>query len=164
MSALIGLLAAVVMVPLIVGCEATLTMMFGSIQRETISFTTLDPGARTNRYLVCPPGYCAATTPQGVSPVFDEPAAALQERWMAMIERQPRITPGPADTTTRQYDFTQRSRLLGFPDTITVRFIALGAAKSTLAIYSRSHYGSSDFGVNRDRVESWLAELSRPPP
>jgi uncharacterized protein (DUF1499 family) len=160
MSALTGLLAAVIMVPLLVGCETTMTMVFGPVQRETISFATFDPGTRTNRYLVCPAGYCAATTPERTSPVFEVSAAALQERWMAMIERQPRITPGPADTAARQYDFIQRSRLLGFPDTITIRFIALGVTKSTVAIYSRSHYGSSDFGVNRDRIEAWLAELS----
>ena len=148
------------MVPLLVGCETTLTMMFGPVQRETIRFQTLDPGARTNRYLVCPQGYCAAATPDRISPIFDEPAAALQARWMAMIERQPRITPGPGDIAARQYDFVQRSRFLAFPDTVTVRFIALGAARSSLAVYSRSLYGSSDFGVNRDRIEAWLAELS----
>jgi len=159
MSALIGLLAAVVMVPLLVGCETALAMVFGPVQRETIVFETLDPGARTNRYLVCPPGYCAAA-PDRISPVFDEPAAALRGRWMAMIEHQPRITPGPSDAAARQYDFIQRSAVLRFPDTITVRFIALGAARSTLAIYSRSRYGSSDFGVNRDRIDAWLAALS----
>ena len=164
MSALIGLLAAVIMVPFVVGCETTLAMMFGPVQRETINFETLDPGARTNRYLVCPAGYCAAATPDRISPVFEETAADLQGRWMAMIERQPRITPGPGNAAARQYDFIQRSRFLAFPDTVTIRFITLGAARSTMAIYSRSHYGSSDFGVNRDRIEAWLAELSPPSP
>lgn len=133
-------------------------MVFGPVQREVIVFETLDPGARTNRYLVCPQGYCAAM-PDRISPVFDMPAAALYRRWMAMIERQPRITPGPANADANQYDFVQRSLVLRFPDTITVRFIPLGAAKSTLAVYSRSHYGRSDFGVNRDRIDSWLAAL-----
>jgi len=146
-------------VPLIAGCEATLDMVFSTAPREAIVFETLDPGARSNRYLVCPKGYCGAT-PDRVSPLFDETAATLRGRWMAMIARQPRITPGPSDPAEQQYDFVQRSKFLRFPDTITVRFISLGAAQSTVAIYSRSHYGYSDFGVNKDRIDAWLAELS----
>jgi len=133
-------------------------MVFGSMKRETIVFETLDPGARTNRYLVCPVGYCAAA-PDRVSPTFEEPVAVLRGRWMTMIARQPRVTPGPGDPAALQYDFIQRSAILRFPDTITVRFISLGAATSTLAVYSRSHYGRSDFGVNRSRVDAWLAAL-----
>ena len=52
----------------------------------------------------------------------------------------------------------QRSRFIGFPDYVTVKAVALerGAA---LIVYSRSRYGRSDFGVNRTRVEAWLAAL-----
>ncbi|MCB1632914.1 MAG: DUF1499 domain-containing protein [Pseudomonadales bacterium] len=35
----------------------------------------------------------------------------------------------------------------------------LGEARSTLIIYSRSVYGYSDLGVNKARVNRWLAEL-----
>ena len=46
-----------------------------------------------------------------------------------------------------------------YPDSITVRFLPLEEGRSTLAIYSRSHYGRSDFGVNKERVDGWLASL-----
>jgi uncharacterized protein (DUF1499 family) len=85
--------------------------------------------------------------------------ATLRERWLAMIARQPRVQQVAVDADQGQYDFIQRSRLLRFPDTITVRFIPRSATQSTLAIYSRSHYGSSDLGVNRRRVTAWLAAL-----
>ena len=62
-----------------------------------------------------------------------------------------------------QYDFLQHSRIMRFHDSITVRFIPLRDTNSTLAIYSRSHYGYSDWNVNRKRVEAWLAALQRIP-
>jgi uncharacterized protein (DUF1499 family) len=38
---------------------------------------------------------------------------------------------------------------------------------STLAIYSQSNYGYGDFGVNKDRVHSWIglidAQVARRP-
>jgi uncharacterized protein (DUF1499 family) len=34
-----------------------------------------------------------------------------------------------------------------------------GAGRSTLAIYSRSLVGRKDFGVNRARIQRWLAAL-----
>ncbi len=42
-------------------------------------------------------------------------------------------------------------------------FTALGKDRSTLAIYSRSVYGRSDFGANEGRITDWLARLSAQP-
>jgi uncharacterized protein (DUF1499 family) len=56
--------------------------------------------------------------------------------------------------------YIQRSERLGFPDTIVVRFIDRPEGQSTLAIYSRSQFGESDFGVNKARIERWLAKLA----
>jgi uncharacterized protein (DUF1499 family) len=79
-----------------------------------------------------------------------------------MISKQPRVERRAVSEDELQYDFVQRSPLLRFPDTITVRFIPLSPTTSTLAMYSRSHYGYSDFGVNRRRIETWLASLRVP--
>ena len=77
-----------------------------------------------------------------------------------MIAHQPRTREIAGNPDTRQYDYMQRSWLFRFPDTVTVRFIALGAGRSTLAVYSRSHYGYSDLGVNQARVRAWLSALN----
>jgi uncharacterized protein (DUF1499 family) len=50
---------------------------------------------------------------------------------------------------------------MDFPDSITVRFIPLTPDSATLAIYSRSHYGRNDFGVNEARIRAWLTALER---
>lgn len=125
---------------------------------DAIDFTTLRPGDKPNRYLVCPPGL-GVVTPDEASPVFDLPVDTLEQRWFAMIAQQKRVTQTAVDPTSRQYTFIQRSRILGFPDVITVRFMALDDTTSTLAVFSRSRYGHSDFGVNRKRVQAWLAAL-----
>jgi uncharacterized protein (DUF1499 family) len=123
----------------------------------------LSRSQRPNQYLVCPPGFCAAK-PDAESPVYPVAAATLRDRWLGLIDQQSGIERVAVSPDHLQYDIIQRSRLLHFPDSITVRFIPLGEARSTLAIYSRAHYGYSDFGVNRQRVQSWLSALQSPSP
>ena len=55
--------------------------------------------------------------------------------------------------------YVQTSGLFGFPDYVSVKFIEIDAANSTLAIFSRSRLGKSDLGVNKKRVEAWLGQL-----
>ena len=94
------------------------------------------------------------------SPNFELPVEALKKRWMIMIAGQPRIENRRADDEAMQYDFIQRTKILRFPDIITVRFIALENRRSTLAIFSRSRYGRRDFGVNKKRVCDWLDAIA----
>ncbi len=60
-------------------------------------------------------------------------------------------------------DLVARTLFVRWPDWVTVRFIPLGEKRSTLAIYSRSVYGRSDFGANKNRITNWLARLSAEP-
>ena len=143
----------------VVGRERLLVIVLGPVERGAVDFQTLTLGERPNQYLLCPAGYCAQPA-HAVAPVFDLPAEALAERWLDMVANQPRTELVGADPAALKYDVVQRSWLFRFPDTITVQFVALGAARSTLAIYSRSHYGYSDFGVNQSRIDTWLAALS----
>ena len=114
-----------------------------------------------NQYLVLPPDFPSAATPHRRSPVFEVDVDRLAAAWDAVIAEQPRVTPTRRDDATRQVEYVQRSRVFRFPDVITVRFVPLGPDRSTLAVYSRSRYGRRDFGVNRRRVEAWLARLAR---
>ncbi|MGB3764761.1 MAG: DUF1499 domain-containing protein, partial [Ornithinimicrobium sp.] len=54
--------------------------------------------------------------------------------------------------------YVQRSALMGYPDYVSVRFVGVDAEHSTLAIFSRARYGSSDMGVNEKRVRRWMQE------
>ena len=69
--------------------------------------------------------------------------------------RTVRIAGRPEDGWTT---YVQRSALMGFPDAISVKVVPDGAG-ARLSIWSRSRFGKGDMGVNRRRVERWLAAL-----
>jgi hypothetical protein len=50
--------------------------------------------------------------------------------------------------------YVTRSRWMGFPDYTTVQ-----ANGADLELWARLRFGQSDLGVNKARVEGWLAEL-----
>lgn len=109
---------------------------------------------RPNDFLVLPPGAAAADL---TSPVYEVNAATLAQRFDAVALGAPRVTRlagGPEELWTT---YIQRSALIGWPDYISVRAVSLGDGRSALAIWSRSRFGYSDLGVNRARVETWLA-------
>ena len=55
--------------------------------------------------------------------------------------------------------YLARTRLMRYPDTIVAEVIEQGPNLSTLALYSRSQIGRSDFGVNRRRIERWVERI-----
>lgn len=142
------------------GRERMLEIVLGPVTYTPIEFRTLARGPRPNQYLVCPADLCTAKA-DATSPVYDVTSDALKKAWLALMAEQPRITNAGISPDASQYDFIQRTQLIRFPDTITVKFIALSTDRSTLAIYSRSHYGYSDWGVNRERIEGWLKSLNQ---
>ena len=54
--------------------------------------------------------------------------------------------------------YETRSALMGYPDYTTVT-VTDGAEGPLLVINARSRFGKGDMGVNRARVEDWLARL-----
>ncbi len=135
-----------------------LDWIFSVGKPAAVDFKTLERTPNPNQFLMCPPGYCAAPM-ERASPVYDVPVAALRAAWVKVVAAAPRVTVRGEDPQAQTIDYVQRSALLRYPDLVTAEFIALGAGQSTLAVYSRSIYGRSDFGVNEKRVTDWLAKL-----
>jgi uncharacterized protein (DUF1499 family) len=46
-----------------------------------------------------------------------------------------------------------------YPDTVVAQVMEKDQGHSTLALYSRSQIGRSDFGVNRRRLERWVERI-----
>ena len=112
---------------------------------------------KPNQYLAAPEGYCTVAQAHSAFPSFAVPVARLRQAFEAILAREPRIR-----VTRRSEDgltLVQRSAVFHFPDDIDVSFIPLGPDRSTLALFSRSRYGHSDFGVNRRRVLRLLRAL-----
>ena len=122
-----------------------------------MDFKTFKLTPKPNQYLVAPEGYCGNAEPHRVAPVYSVAAQALEDAFADIALAEPRVVSRPADDGQRE--FAQRSALMRFPDTITVEASELDGGQSTLAIYSRSKVGYSDLGVNKKRIDEWLARL-----
>lgn len=133
----------------------------GAVAEPMPDFATLTLRGQPNEYLALPPDFAATARPHAQSPTFDIPVSALEETALTLIHSQPRVEVIATDAARRQYAFVQRTALLRFPDTITMRFVDLGDGRSSPAVYSRSKFGYSDLGANKRRVEAWLAAISR---
>ena len=117
------------------------------------------PGT-ANQHLALPPGFRSTAAPHATSPIFDVDADRLAAALRAVVAGEPRVTLRRSDEATRQSEYVARSRVFRLPDIVTVQLVPLGPDRSSLAIYSRARYGAYDFGVNRRRVEAWLARLA----
>ncbi|HET8721043.1 MAG TPA: DUF1499 domain-containing protein [Nitrospira sp.] len=124
---------------------------------DTVDFSTLRRPRSPNTFLVAPAGFTPAPVDL-IAPEFPISAEALRQAWLAMLDEMPRVQIlGPIDAAV--VEAIQYTPVLRFPDRITARFIPLSNGRSTFAVYSRSRYGYSDFGVNRRRIRAWLTRL-----
>lgn len=122
------------------------------------AFWHVDPlsGASTgrpNEARILPPG----APGEGIaSPVFAMTPEALLRRFDAAAMADARVTRLAGGPEALFATYVQRSAIFGWPDYISARAVeAEGGA--ALAVWSRSRYGYSDMGVNRARLERWLA-------
>ena len=131
-----------------------------NVQRPELDFSTLKKPRKPNTYLMSPPDYCQYP-PKTISPIFEISMANLASSFEAVALAEPRVEKLSSREIGNdlQVDYVQYSKLIGYPDTITARFIDLGAGSSTLAVFSRAHYGYRDFGVNEARIKDWMRKL-----
>ena len=145
---------------------ATLALaLLASCSADTgdVDLRSLARSGASNEFLACPPDYCAASA-DATTPLYAVPAPRLAAIVRTVLAEQPRMTilrDGPlagAQEGGGKIVAVQRSMVFRFPDTVWIE-IAPHGARASLAIYSRSAYGRSDFGVNRARVETLLAAI-----
>jgi hypothetical protein len=96
--------------------------------------------------------------PGGDRPAVElpNPPGAVAARLDAIAMATPRTARLAGEGTFVTY--VTRSALFGFPDYTTVRILPT-AMGSEVLIFARSRFGKSDLGVNRKRVEDWIARL-----
>lgn len=84
---------------------------------------------------------------------------AILERLIQIAAATPRTTRFAGSAGEGLITFITRTRLWGFPDYTTIRLEG-----DKLTVYGRARFGQGDMGVNRARVETWLAEAGVPTP
>lgn len=102
----------------------------------------------------------AGMRPDIVTPVFHVAAPRLWAVVEGVADGQPRTFRLAVDRAGMAGSWVARSAVWNFPDVIMARVTPSGSDHSTLALYSHSLYGRSDFGVNRRRLEAWLAAVA----
>ena len=115
-----------------------------------------------NEFLAAAPGTTAAA-PHLVIPVLPGAARDVLGCFDRVARARPRVAALAGDVDSLSITYVQRSRIIGFPDYITVAAVPLATGLpeggTGLVVYSRSRYGHGDFGVNERRVTAWLKDL-----
>jgi uncharacterized protein (DUF1499 family) len=132
--------------------------LFGPADLGPVAFETLQRRTTPNDALACPGDVCQAKSDLA-SPVFAVSAHDLRSAFRQAISREPRLSLVQSDDAGLTERYVQRSRLMGYPDTIVVRFFDRPGGHSTIALYSRSQLGKGDLGVNLARLQRWLNGL-----
>lgn len=90
---------------------------------------------------------------------LDSDPATVAARLGAVAEATPRTRLVAGRGVFATYE--TRSLVFGFPDYTSVR-VAPDGAGSVVTAFARARFGYSDMGVNRARLERWMAALAGP--
>lgn len=127
---------------------------------EFTNFKTLERPPKPNTYLVAPVNLCLADKPDATSPFLPARAGDVYASIKAIAANEKRWTLVKEDAGTRQLKIVARTPVLGFKDDLDVQVLQGEDENSaTVAIYSRSRVGYSDFGANRKRVDALMTQL-----
>lgn len=157
---ILAALAAAAVAAFLLAGPARVWRVFGDPDLGPVVFETLQRRATPNDALACPPATCAAAV-DIISPRFAATAADLRLAFARVLATEERIENTGINEVTLEDRYIQRSRLMGFPDTLNVKFMDLGGGQSSIALYSRSQLGRDDLGVNKARLERLLAKLTQ---
>ena len=111
-----------------------------------------------NTALAAPAGF--SPSPDLITPAYTVHADRLFALIQEVAASQPRTYPAAKYPDRLQAHYVARSAVFNFPDLIMVQVVRTSPDSSSLVVYSRSVYGQSDLGVNRKRLDTWLAALN----
>lgn len=92
------------------------------------------------------------------SPRLEAAAAEVLARLDRVAMAEPRTRRVAGSVADGRITYESRSRLWGFPDYTTVTVVEDGGVAKPVLL-GRARFGRSDLGVNRARIERWLAAL-----
>lgn len=78
-----------------------------------------------------------------------------------IITQTPRTVRVAGSVADGKVTYVTRSRVFGFPDytSVAIAQSSDGSDMGTITIFGRLRFGQSDLGVNRARIQGWLAQL-----
>ena len=121
-------------------------------------FNHLMRPSKPNTALAAPAGY--SPKPDSVTPIYPVSPRELFAIVQRVAAAQRATFKLGEDHSTLEEGWVARSLVFNFPDIIWAQVRPAEPGNSELLLYSRSYYGNSDFGVNRRRVDTWLAAVA----
>jgi len=143
------------------GWERVWTLAFGNPDLGPVTFKGFKKGPQPNQALICPPDLCDDESVDQHSPVYSISAQQLGDELLKSLDEETGLERVDGKSEPLKLRFVQRTDLMRYPDTIRVEIIPVDENTSTLAIYSQSQIGESDFGVNLERADRWLSRLEK---
>lgn len=92
------------------------------------------------------------------APTFDDTPKAVLARLDRIAMATPRTVRFAGSVEKGMVTYQTRTFFWGFPDYTTVAAVGMTSG-SRIAAVARLRYGKRDFGVNKTRLEGWLATL-----
>ena len=136
---------------------ATVMRMIGHDPAEWhVDPATIERPGTPNDFLVAPEGATQAR-PDRIATMRNAAPDDLLFQFDA-IARPAGAKPIAGSVKAGWITYVDRTLIMGYPDYITVKAITAGDG-SALIIWSRSRFGQSDWGVNKERIEDWLAKM-----
>ena len=113
---------------------------------------------------MAPPGFADAAKPDAAPPLFAGTQEELYGRAEGVISAHSHWHLKAADPAGRRLSFIAVSKVFRFKDDVDIAVLPgpEGSGQATLAVYSRSRIGRSDFGANEKRVKEILDLLALP--
>jgi uncharacterized protein (DUF1499 family) len=125
-----------------------------------VDWAALTRHSTPNDALICPAAHCPNAKPDEEPKAYPLAPDELLVRVKRIALAEPDTRELPCEPRCeRMARFVQYTKLMRFPDTIDLEVMPAGDGHATLALYSRSLIGRKDFGVNRARLQRWLAAL-----
>lgn len=109
------------------------------------------------QYLVAPPGH-TVDPPHRAAPAFAWPIHRLAGEFRRHALAQPGIALKEVSVDGRLLELVHRGGLFKISTRISAQFLPLDEERSTLAVYSRTRYGTRS--ANRQRIDKWLKALA----
>ncbi|NRA29288.1 MAG: DUF1499 domain-containing protein [Parvularculaceae bacterium] len=133
----------------------------GDVPEPTImiDFKTLQKTPKPNQWLVAPDGLLEQETADAPAPTFSHDSSALFVAVSAFVKDLPRTSEIKADPEGMSISYVATVPVFGFKDDVDITVLSADGG-STLAVYSRSRVGYSDFGVNKRRVDGLLEAIT----
>ena len=116
---------------------------------------TIEKSARPNQFLM-------RDGQDTDSLIFDTTPDDLAAKFNDIALSKPNVVVLDGAASDLWVTYMQRTKLMAYPDYISVKITAEGDDKSRLTVYSRSRFGRSDLGVNKARIKAWTAALGQP--